>query len=106
MATNAVIIPRTVSIQELIHASSAPTFPAGRSVYIRSIPAGPRGPRQFWAWRGIFQVSALSSLCVGEMPTQLVTGDGNLGLIPKREHKKLPHAKEGCRHANHLLMAC
>ena len=42
-ATNAAIIPRTVSIRELIHASSAPTCLAGRSSFIRSIQAGPRG---------------------------------------------------------------
>ena len=45
-ATNAAIIPRTVSIRELIHALSAPTCPAGRSDFIKSIPAGPRGPHQ------------------------------------------------------------
>ena len=35
------------------------------------------------------------NLCAGEMPTQLAMDDGNLGLIPEREHKKLPHANEG-----------
>ena len=43
----AAIITRTVSIRELIHASSAPTCPAGRSSFIRSIPAGERGTRRF-----------------------------------------------------------
>ena len=58
-ATIAMIIPRTVSICELIHASSAKTCPAGRSSFIRSIPADQRGPRRFVTRR---QVSALSSV--------------------------------------------
>ena len=45
------------------------------------------------------------NLCAGEMPTQLATDDGNLGSIPEREHKKLPHANEGVRRGNHQLMA-
>ena len=62
--------------------------------FIRSIPAGPREPCRFVTWRCIFQVSALSSLCVGAMPIQLETGDENLGLIPEREHKKATTCKE------------
>ena len=38
--------------------------------------------------RRVFQVYALSSLCVSEMPTQLVTGNRNLASIPEREQKK------------------
>ena len=67
-------------MRELIHATNALTrHRAGRGGFIRSKPAGPRGPGRFLTQRRIFQVSALSSLCVGEMPTQMETGDGNLG---------------------------
>ena len=83
---------------------SAPTCPAGRNGFIRIIPAGLRGPCRFGTIRRVFQMSALSSLCVGELPTRLVTGDGNLGSIPEREHKKLPYAKEGSRRANQMFM--
>ena len=69
------LFPRTVSIRELIHATKALIRrTAGRSGFIRSIPAFQRGPCQFVTRRRIFQVSAVSSLCVGERPTQQVTG--------------------------------
>ena len=76
-ATYATIIHRTVSVRELIHAMNAPTPPpmAGTSGFIRSKPAGQQGPWWLMTWQCIFQVSALTCLCVGEMPTLLATGD-------------------------------
>ena len=72
-----------------------PHYPAGRSDFIRLKPAGLRRPCRLVTRQHIFQISALSSPYVGEMPTQLVTGDGNQGLIPETEQKKATTSKEG-----------
>ena len=69
---------RMVSIRELIHASSAPTCPAGRSSFGRSIPAGERGP--------VCDLGDVSFKC--PLYQAWATGDGNQGSIPTREPKK------------------
>ena len=84
------IIPRTFPVQELIHETSAPTCPAGRSCFIRSIPAGPGGPCRFVTRRRIFQVS----------------GQRNLSSIREREHKKTTRCKErqpACKSPAHCM---
>ena len=80
------IITRKVSIRELIHASSALTCPAGKSSFIRSIPAGLTGPRRF-----VISETYLSSVR-SIKPGQRATG------IKVRFHEG---AQEGGRHGRH-----
>ena len=85
----ATIITRTVSIRELIHASSAPTCPAGRSIFIRSIPAGEGGPRRF-----VISETYLSSVR-SIKPGRRVTG------IRVRFLRGSPRRRQACKSPAH-----
>ena len=78
----------TVVILELIHA--AKPRPNGKGAFIRTKPTGPRSAglmtldnftdRTTASRRRIFQMSALSTTMVGDMPTMVITGNGESGF--------------------------